>query len=375
MPDKKHPLQPGHMTRRTFGVSTLALGAALPLRPLHAQDAAPTDPSEVWQYIDGLAGEERRDVLTREAAREGGAVIYGALGIDRAKFIIDEFNKVHPDIRIDFVRLKQGEIPTRLQAETQTDNAQADMVISTVTYANVIKDYLAPFRHESWDRWDERFLFGSMEEGWTSTVYELLPTTIAWRTDRGISDEEAPKTIQDVMDTKWKGRTGCTTQLEEFIDAMVEKYGEEEGMAGVTQLADLDNNMVASNAALAELLGSGAVDVTWNFVAHRAHFLDRKGAPIKWTYMRPQFAQGVGISALKDAPHPYSAALFLDHLLSASAMETLDQLEPGRIFGNLDGTYRLSLADFPDLQVYRPLPVQDFSRLNRLVENTFIRRR
>lgn len=364
---------PFPISRRAFGLGAIAAGAAIGLKPGWAQ--APKSGADLWRHLSSLSGEERKAVLEKGAAAEGGAVIYGALGIDRAKFLINDFNKAYPSLNVDFVRLTQADIPTRLRAEAQTGQTQCDMVISTVTYANVIADYLAPYEHSTWDRWDPRFLFGSLEQGWTSVVYELLPTTIAWRTDRGISEADQPKTLQDVQSPMWKGRAGATTQLEEFVYAMLSKYGEKDGMAQVEALAALDNKLVASNAALAESLGSGQVDMTWNFVAHRAYYLQKKGAPIDWVFMQPQFCQGVGISGIKDAPHPYTAALFLDHLLQADSMERLDKLEPGRIFGNRDGTYQLSLSDFPDLEVYKPLPVEEFARLNTLVEQTFIRRR
>jgi iron(III) transport system substrate-binding protein len=361
------------MSRRAFAWSAAAAGIGLSVRPALA--AAPTAAADVWPYLAKLSGDQRQATLEREANREGSLTIYGATGIDRAQFLIKDFNNRYPNIECSFVRLTQDDVVTRTVAEQRTGKTASDLVISTVTYAELVKDTFAPYQHRSWADWDKRFLFGSYEEGWTSVVLELLPTTIAWRTDRGISDADAPKNLADVQDPKWKGRTACTSQLEEFIDAMTKKYGEEDGMRQVANLAALNNQIVASNASLAETLGSGQVDMTWNFVAHRAYFLQRRGAPIKWAFMEPQFAQGVGLSVSKAAPKPYAAALFMDHLLEADTLERLDKLEPGRIFGNLKGKYDLSLESFPDLTIYQPIPAARFKKLNRYVEENFKRRK
>lgn len=361
------------MSRRTFGLSAAAAGIGLSVRPAAAD--APTAAVDVWPYLAKLSGDERQATLEKEAAREGELTIYGATGIDRAQFLIKDFNNRYPGIKCSFVRLTQDDVVTRVIAEQRSGKTASDLVISTVTYADLIKDAFAPYQHRSWSDWDKRFLFGSYDEGWTAVVYELLPTTIAWRTDRGISDADAPKDLADVQNPKWKGRTGCTSQLEEFIDAMTKTYGEEEGMRQVANLAALDNQLVASNAQLAETLGSGQVDMTWDFVAHRAYFLQRKGAPIKWVFMKPQFAEGVGISISKQAPRPYAAALFMDYLLEADTLQRLDKLEPGRVFGNLKGKYDLSLENFPDLFAYQPIPSARFKKLNRYVEQNFTRRK
>ncbi len=359
--------------RRTFTAGMAALGALAAPGISYAQ--APAAARDAWPYLASLPPAERRRIVEREAAREGSLTIYGALGIDRAQFLTKQFNEKYPGVKVDFVRLTQTDLISRLLAEQRANQTASDLIISVTTYLDIIKGAIAPYEHSTWGDWDKRFLFGSNAAGWTSVVYELLPTTIAWRTDRGITKETAPKLLREVQDPKWKGRAGCTSQLEEFVDAMHAKYGEAEGNRQVLALAALDNQLVASNAALAESLGAGQVDMTWNFVAHRAYFLQRRGAPIDWVFMDPQFAQGVGASAVLNAPRPYAAALFMDFLLEAGTLEDLDKLEAGRLFGPLKGKYALSANDFPEMLIYRPIPAAQFRRLNAFVEENFVRRK
>jgi iron(III) transport system substrate-binding protein len=358
---------------RVWAVAALALAAVLRPEVSMAQ-TAPKEADKAWPFIAGLPPEQRQAVIEREANREGSIVIYGALGIDRAKFLVDEFNRVYPKIKVEFVRLTANDLLTKLTAEHRAHRMNADLVITTTSYMDLLKDTLAPYQQRSWADWDSRFLFGSAAKGWTGVVYELLPTTIAWRTDRGITRKTAPKTLVEMEDPKWRGRAGATTQLEEFIDSMFVTYGEAAGMEQVKRLAALDNKLIATNAALADMLGSGEVDLTWNFVAHRAYFLQKKGAPIDWVFMDPQFAQGVTISITRLTSRPYAAAAFMDHLLEAETLEKLDRLEAGRIFGNTKGKYAIALDQFPKMLIYRSLPKEEFARLNGIVQELFIRR-
>jgi ABC-type glycerol-3-phosphate transport system substrate-binding protein len=103
-----------------------------------AQSATP-DTAAVWQALNRLPASERRVVLEREARREGTLVLYGATGLDRAQFWIGEFNKRYPDIKVDFVRLQATELYQKVAAERRTGQLRADLIITTITYLDLLK--------------------------------------------------------------------------------------------------------------------------------------------------------------------------------------------------------------------------------------------
>src|SRR5262245_63619534 len=78
--------------------------------PALAQGEPPRDPDKVWAYLNALPEAQRQSVLEREAAREGRAVVYGALGIDRANLFIEPFQKKYPNVKVDFVRLSEADL-------------------------------------------------------------------------------------------------------------------------------------------------------------------------------------------------------------------------------------------------------------------------
>src|SRR5690606_6951526 len=103
------------LTRRQtlplLGAGLLAGG--LLSRPGLAQGEAPTG-NEAFPYLNGLPKEERLAVLEREAQREGGVVLYGATGIDKANEFLNLFRARYPGVGAEFVRLTDSELVERL---------------------------------------------------------------------------------------------------------------------------------------------------------------------------------------------------------------------------------------------------------------------
>ena len=72
-------------------------------------------------------------------------------------------------------------------------------------------------------------------EGPAPGALRALIEVIAWRTDR-VPSAQAPKTLDGLMDPKWKGRAGTVRVREPFIDAMTKIYGEKAAMEKIDLL-------------------------------------------------------------------------------------------------------------------------------------------
>jgi iron(III) transport system substrate-binding protein len=330
--------------------------------------------ASVWRQLHQLSPTERRATLEREARREGGLVLYGATGVDRAQFWIAEFNKRYPDIKVDFVRLQAAELYQKIATERRTGQLRADLVITTITYLDLLKEAgaLAPYESAQWGDFDPRFRMGGYDQGWTAVVYEIFPHAIAWRSDR-VREAEAPRTLAQLTDSKWRGRVGTTTHMEDFLNAMLAKLGEDRGMALIRGLAAQKNRLYPSHAALADALAAGEVDVAWGLIAARPIDLAAKGAPVAYALAEPQVAEGNTISIGRDTAKPHAAALFVDVMLSPEVLEASDRWQPGRIFGNRKGSYSIPAERTADLFIFPALSPQRYKELNRLAEEMFVR--
>ena len=321
---------PRQKSWRTLCVCLILLPTLALCRFAAAQDA-PRDARQAWAHIRSLASAQRTATLEREARREGSLVLYGATGLDRAQFWIGEFNKRYPDIKVEFVRLQAAELYEKVAAERRTGQLRADLVITTITYLDLLKDVgaFAPYETAHWADFDPRFRMGGNDQGWVAVVYEVFPHAIAWRTDR-VRDVDAPKTLAQLSDPKWRGRTGTTTHLEDFIGGVVTKLGPEKGMAQVKELSALKNRLYRSHAALSDALASGEIDIAWGLIAARPIDLAAKGAPVAYTLGDLQMAEGNTISIGRDTAKPYAAALFLTTAAWEGATRAFAPLPPAQ---------------------------------------------
>lgn len=349
------------------------INAVALINTLALAQTAPVDEAAAMRFLAGLPPEQRLAVLEREAKREGGFTIYGALGIDRAQILNKMFNERYPDVKVNFVRLTEAELADKTLLEGRTGRVNSDLALSTVAWMGLLAPALAPYETTTWNDFDPRFRLGSAKEGWTAIVYESLPTTIAWRTDR-VKREEAPKTLQEVADPKWAGRIGTTTHLENMMNGLIGALGEPQAMALLKKLSANRPRLYSSTAALSQGLAAGEFDVAFDFSAHRPTLLKKQGAPVDFVFQDPLFATGITFSVVKGAKNPYSAALYMDYLTQAREQELLDKAEGGRLFGNTKGTFANKLSDYPNLRAYIPISPERFKQLNRMAEDLFIRK-
>ena len=334
---------------------------------------APTDTAAAMSFLATLPADQRLAVMEREAKREGGFTIYGALGIDRAQILNKIFNDRYPDVKVNFVRLTEAELADKVLLESRTGRVNLDLALSTVAWMGLLAPALAPYETTTWADFDPRFRLGSVKDGWTAIVYESLPTTIAWRTDR-VKRDDAPKTLQQVADPKWAGHIGTTSHLENMMNGLIGALGEPQAMSLLQKLSANRPRLYSSTAALSQGIAAGEIDVAFDFSAHRPTLLKKQGAPIDFVLGEPLFATGITFSVVKGAKNPYGAALYMDYLTQARQQELLDKAEGGRLFGNTKGTYDLKLADYPKLRAYLPISPERFKELNRIAEDLFIRK-
>ena len=132
-----------------------------------------------------------------------------------------------------------------------------------------------------------------------------------------IKKEELPKTYQDLLNPKWKGKLGIEAEDADWFAGVVGELGEAKGLK-------LFRDIVASNGIsvrkghtlLANLVASGEVPLALTVHNFKAEQLKRNGAPLDWFVIAPAIAQLNGVGVARHAPHPNAAVLFYDFLLS-----------------------------------------------------------
>ena len=132
-----------------------------------------------------------------------------------------------------------------------------------------------------------------------------------------VKKEELPRRYEDLAHPRWKGRLGIEANNHAWFGTLLAELGEDKGTR-------LWSNIVATNgisvrkghSVLTAMVASGEIPLALTVYSWNPEQLKAKGAPIESLVLQPLIAQPSTIAMLKRAPHPASALLFYDFMLS-----------------------------------------------------------
>src|SRR5712691_9923555 len=164
-----------------------------------------------------------------------------------------------------------------------------------------------------------------------------------------VKKEDLPKTFQDLLDPRWKGKLGIEANVPEWYSTVVLSMGEEKGIEFFRDLVRRNGISVRrGHSLLNNMVVAGEVPLAltvYNFMAETAK---RKGATLDWFVLEPAVARMSGIGIARRAPHPNAALLFYDFMQSAEAQELLVAMEYAPTHAKVPsplGNLRFTLVD------------------------------
>ena len=145
----------------------------------------------------------------------------------------------------------------------------------------------------------------------------------AWNT-KLVKKEELPKTWEDLLNPRWKGRLGVEAEDQDWFSGVCAEIGEAKGIK-------LFKDIVAANGIsirkghtlLTQLVVSGEIPFSLTVYNYKAEQLKEKGAPIDWMSIGTPIARPNGVGMAKAAPNPHSAILFYDFEISEEGQKIL----------------------------------------------------
>jgi iron(III) transport system substrate-binding protein len=142
-----------------------------------------------------------------------------------------------------------------------------------------------------------------------------------------IKKEDLPKTFNDLLDPKWKGKLGVESKAEEWYSKVVTVMGEDKGTKYFRDLVS-SNGMSARLGAslLHNLVIAGEVPLALTIYIDLPEKDKRAGKPVDWFALDPVVAQGFNMAIAQKSPHPHAALLFYDYMLSPDTQKLLASL-------------------------------------------------
>ena len=273
-----------------------------------AQIAQPTA-----EDLASSAGADRMAKLVAGAKREGSVAVYTSAAMDDMGAIVAAFEKKY-GVKVRLWRGSSENIVQRAVTEVRGGRFEAD-VMETGALA------MESMRRER--------LFQEIK---TPALAELLPAAIpshrewvgtrfnifvaAYNT-RQIKKDELPKSYDDLLDRRWKGKLGVEAEDSDWFGGLVTALGEDKGLALFREIVATNGLSVRKgHTLLANLVVSGEVPFALTTYAYKAEQLRRNGAPIGWLVLAPGVARLEGIGVARRAARPHAAILFFEFMLT-----------------------------------------------------------
>lgn len=279
----------------------------------------------------GPAGAQTSDPKIVEAAKKEGGEIeaYVTLRTDTAQQIWKMFEAKYPFLKVKQYKADSDKMMQRLATEYRAKKYLVDVLnfggafhTQVLIEQGVAGPYLSPeSKHFAPAFKDKSGL-------WTTLYYN--PMTIVYNT-KMLAPNERPKEWQDLVHPRFKGRMAIEHEQVTWLAGILKRFGQEKGKQYLQALSKQDFRLESSGRGNA-LLAAGEFSV-YIGRGHVAEMFKKKGAPVDWIKNPdPLVVQHATVQLAKQAPHPNSAKLLIDYMLSEPVAELLakEQRLPGR---------------------------------------------
>jgi len=222
-------------------------------------------------------------------------------------------------ITVNYIRADASEVALRVLNEAHAGKVQADVVDGTLTTPALKKEGLImKWVPDSAGRLPKQYV--DPDDYWVATnLYVLTP---GFNTDLVPKGTE-PKTYQDLLDPKWKGKmvwsssSGSSSGAPGFVGTVLADMGEQKGMDYLHALAkqNIAGLGVSARQVLDQVI-AGEYSIALQIFNNHPVISAATGAPVAWIPMNPAMGVLSVISVTAGAPHPSAGKLLVDFLAS-----------------------------------------------------------
>jgi ABC-type Fe3+ transport system substrate-binding protein len=263
--------------------------------------------------LEKVAPQERQQRLYELAKNEGEAVIYANMDVSAMKPLTDGFMKRYPGTKAASVHFSGAAIITRLDVEARAGKPVSDVVLSGQLGVLALIEKKIAMRYRSPER--EFFRDGLKDKDGLWTAYMANVMVSAYNT-RQIKKEEAPRTVEDLLKPRWKGKLTMDSQSYVWFGTMLQYLGEEAGLRFMRQLNEQNISHQRGRRLMTQLVAAGEFDMAVETNLNSVLTLNKQGAPLSFAPIQPYFLSPSLVFMSANAPRPYTGALFIDYLLS-----------------------------------------------------------
>ncbi|TMH68391.1 MAG: extracellular solute-binding protein [Betaproteobacteria bacterium] len=269
-------------------------------------------------------GPDRGRKLIAAAQKEGSFALYTSFAEKDLPTLTVQFEKKY-GVKVNVWRAGSEKVLQRTLIEAAAKRHEVDAIHSsalemeTLHREKILQPVTSPYSTE--------LIAGALRPHgeWVATY---LSVRVQAYNTRLVKKEDLPKTFQDLLDPRWKGKLGIEANVPEWYSTVVLDMGEEKGIQFFRDLAGRNGISVRrGHSLLNNMVVAGEVPLALTVYQFMPEAARRKGATIAWFVLEPAVARMSGIGIARRAPHPNAALLFYDFMLSTEAQELLVSME------------------------------------------------
>jgi iron(III) transport system substrate-binding protein len=180
-----------------------------------------------------------------------------------------------------------------------------------------------------------------------------------------VTNAELPKTYEDLLAPRWKGRVAIEGKEQEWFFTLVQAMGQAQGLKYFRALAANGLQVRMGNALLTNLVVAGDVPFALTLYSYLPEQQKRAGAPIDWLALSPTIAATDAVGIATRAPHAKEARQLYDFMLGEGQALMAEM-------GHVVSTRRLA----PELERFKltfidpAAVIADYDRWTKLFEDS-----
>jgi iron(III) transport system substrate-binding protein len=282
-------------------------------------------------FVVTFGGAQATDPKIVEAAKKEGGEIeaYVTLRTDTAQSVWKMFEAKYPFLKVKQYKADSDKMLQRLATEYRAKKYLVDVLnfgggfqTQVLIEQGIAGSYLSP---------ETKYFAPAFKDKngmWTTLYYN--PMTIVYNT-KMLAANERPKEWGDLVQSRYKGKMAIEHDQVTWYAGILKRFGQEKSKQYLQALSKQDFRLESSGRGNA-LLAAGEFAV-YIGRGHVAEMFKKKGAPVDWIKNPdPLVVQPATVQIAKLAPHPNSARLLVDFMLSERVAELLakEQRLPGR---------------------------------------------
>ena len=262
----------------------------------------------------------RADVAA--AKTEGRVVIYGSLETSTVNIIKKAFKEKY-GIDLDYWWSSSTKITDRITTEFRAGKQLFDVTLNHRPLLKIMKKegIIGSFSSPAFQYFPPEVIDPDVGPAYRNVIIGILYN------EAYIKDEQAPKSYEDILNPKWKGKfvmadpTSHTTTTQ-WLASFQKIMGKEKADRFIRGLGAQKPVLVDSITPAAQKILTGEVPIGFTFTKYVIIF-GKEGAKLDYVKVNKMLGDGQYIGVSSKPPHPNAAQLFIDYFLSEEGMKIL----------------------------------------------------